>query len=385
LITTFANTNLKPKLKILSVCNTLNRVSGGGEAERSFQLALHFTVHGADCRVLTLNAGSIPTELSGKVNELSRWNKRFNIPRASFSTILNYVKNVDIIHMTGHWSLLNVMIYLAARIEKKPYIVCPGGSLLIFGRSKIFKKLYNFIIGKRILKNAAFCIAITDYERQQFRDYGVSESKIKVIANGVNATDFSSNDSESFRKKYNLKKPFLLFLGRLSPIKGPDLLLKAFNNIQKEFQNIDLVFVGPDEGLLDDLKKLATENNLTERVHFIGYLGGNDKSNAYHSALMLVVPSRHEAMSIVALESGICGTPVLLTDQCGFDEIEKNGGGWVVSADIQDLTAGLKKALSDPEKIKQASTHIKKYTSENYSWDKATEKYFFLFYDSQKN
>ena len=134
----------------------------------------------------------------------------------------------------------------------------------------------------------------------------------------------NSKDIDYFRNKIGIgNSPFILFVGRLNRIKGPDLLLKAFYNIKNNLQDFHLGFVGPDDGMLSELKQMVDEYQLNDRIHFIGYLGGADKSNAYHAADLLVIPSRQEAMSIVVLEAGISGTPVLLTDQCGFNVIEK--------------------------------------------------------------
>jgi glycosyltransferase involved in cell wall biosynthesis len=107
---------------------------------------------------------------------------------------------------------------------------------------------------------------------------------------------------------------------------------------------------------------------LTDRVHFLGYLGETDKSDAYHSADFLVIPSRHEAMSIVVLEAGVCGTPVLITDQCGFNQIAETGGGWVVPATVDGLENGLLKVVSDPGRLKVGGLKIKKFVMNNYSW-----------------
>jgi len=71
------------------------------------------------------------------------------------------------------------------------------------------------------------------------------------------------------------------------------------------------VFAGPDGGMLKSLKNIVRENGLDERVHFVGYLDHSYKYLAYDEAEFLVIPSRMEAMSIVVLEAGVIGTPVL--------------------------------------------------------------------------
>jgi glycosyltransferase involved in cell wall biosynthesis len=124
---------------------------------------------------------------------------------------------------------------------------------------------------------------------------------------------------------------------------------------------------------------MIDNNKLSSRVHYIGYLSGDDKSDAYHAATLLVIPSRHEAMSIVALEAGICGTPVLLTDQCGFDQLPLMNGGWVVPATVDGLSKGLTDALLNSESLEVAALNIKPYINDNYVWDVVIQHYTNLY------
>ena len=166
--------------------------------------------------------------------------------------------------------------------------------------------MYNWIIGRKIIRKAAGHIAITADEISQFQTYGVEREKITIIPNGVNPDDFEDNNVKEFRVKYGLgETPFILFMGRLNPAKGPDLILTAFCNVNEQLASYHLVFAGPDEDMLSCLQRTVSRHQLENRVHFLGYLEGPDKSRAYAAAEFLVIPSRREAMSIVALEAGI--------------------------------------------------------------------------------
>jgi len=171
-----------------------------------------------------------------------------------------------------------------------------------------------------------------------------------------------------------------MFMGRLNDIKGPDLLLQAFCNLKNKLKDYHLVFAGPDGGMLAKLKAKVEEFKLNDRVRFLGYLGGVDKSQAYYAAELLAIPSRQEAMSIVVLEAGITGTPVLLTDQCGFDEIAHIGGGQVVPASVNGLQKGLVEILSNPTQLKLMGENLEKYIYEHFTWDAIIDKYMKLYY-----
>ena len=370
-------------MKILNVVTSLDPDEGGGR-ERTIQMSRSFLKTGMECTLLTTDLGLTKEsvkDLEGiNVVALRCLNKRFYIPKFSFSKIRIIIENADIIHIMGHWTLLNAIVYLMSRYLNKPYCICPAGSLPIFGRSRIIKKFYNWVIGRRIIQNASCHVAISDNEIPHFLEYGVSLENISIIPNGVNNNDFLTDNALDFRKKLDLEGiSFILFLGRLNVIKGPDLLLEAFYNIKNNLQDFHLVFAGPDDGMLSELKQMVDEYQLNERIHFVGYLGGADKSNAYHAADLLVIPSRQEAMSIVVLEAGISGTPVLLTDQCGFNVIEKIDGGKVVQASVKGIQLGLIEILRDKDRLKSMGSNLKQYTYDNFMWDSVIGKYLTLF------
>lgn len=339
---------------------------------------------GEECRVLTLETGLTDYRINvlgdARVIALPCLLKRFYIPRVSFKYIQQIVDDVDVIHLIGHWTVLNALVYRAAKKSGKPYVVCPAGALAIFGRSKFIKFVYNLIIGKNIIKNANACIAVTADEKDYFVSFGILNKDVVVIPNGIAEDDFKSADVNGFREKNSLGgRPFILFVGRLNLIKGPDLLLQAFRDIKDRYKDVDLVLVGPDGGLQHELKRYVQMEGMEGRVHFIGYVGGADKSNAYHAAELLVIPSRHEAMSIVALEAGVCGTPVLLTDQCGFNQLPEAGGGWTAPATVEGLHQALEKILADREARRSAAQKIKAYVHRYYGWDVIVESYKILY------
>lgn len=291
-------------MNILNVCSNFDSVTGGGEAERSFQMSKFLLAAGVRCRVLTVDTG-LSDERKNSLGQagiiaLPCLSRRFYVPIVSFSYLQQLVDEADVIHLIGHWTVLNALVYRAIRKAQKPYVVCPAGALSIFGRSKILKKFYNLLVGNKIIKNANACIAVTSEEMNYFISSGVTAEKTLVIPNGISEADFKSTKVDQFREKYAFGgRPFILFVGRLNLIKGPDLLLRAFCNLKDRIENVDLVFVGPDGGMLQELKTLAQQEGVENRVHFMGYLGGAEKSDVYHAAALLVIPSRHEGKSVV--------------------------------------------------------------------------------------
>jgi len=371
-------------MKILNVNMSLDPVAGGGTAHRTYQISRALENAGVQCGILTINSNKHREQFKEiddiKIIALECLFERFLVPRISYQTINNAVANADIIHLMNHWTILNALVYISARRQNKPYVVCPAGALPLFGRSQKFKHLYNKFIGNNIISNANGHIAISKNEIDQFEPYGVAADKITVIPNGINPEDFNPGNINNFRRKFGLKdSPFILFMGRLNAIKGPDLLLNAFKKINEAFSDYHLVFAGPDGGMLSELKKKSEDMKIVNRVHFTGYLGGEEKSSAYRATSLLAIPSRQEAMSIVVLEAGITGTPVLLTDQCGFDEVEGIGGGKVVSTSVEGLKNGLIEILKDNGKLKSMGANLKRHVINNYTWERIINKYIDLY------
>jgi glycosyltransferase involved in cell wall biosynthesis len=371
-------------MKVLSVNATLDPVAGGGTAERTFQMSRHLALAGVECTVLTLDLGLTAARIAdlrpSSVTALHCLMPRYFLFALPEPRIRALVRHADVVHLMGHWTLLNALVCSEARRLGKPYVMCPAGALPIFGRSRWLKLIYNRLAGLRCLREADACIAVAPNELDHFAAYGVAAERVTLIPNGVDPAEFADVDDTGFRHKFALPNaPFVLFLGRLDPIKGPDLLLEAFGNIALSHADVHMVFAGPDGGMLEALRAAAQRYAVAERTHFIGPIRGADKSRACHAACLLAIPSRQEAMSIVVLEAGICATPVLLTDRCGFDAVAATGGGMVVPATAAGLARGLDDLLRDRAQLPVMGESLSRYTRGHYLWDTMVHRYLRLF------
>lgn len=371
-------------MKVLNVNMTLDPVNGGGTAERTFQLSRFMARNGTKCSILTLDLG-LTNERKKKLDGVEIFAlpcllRRYYIPKFSYGQIKDIIRRVDIVHLMGHWTLINAITYFIAKHLKKPYVVCSAGALPIYGRSKLLKRFYNWIIGEKIIRNAGGYVAITADEIPHFRRYGVNAEEVRVISNGIDPEDYLADNADGFRVKYGIdNNPIILFVGRLNHIKGPDLLLRGFCRAKDTLKDHRLLFVGPDGGMLEKLKEIAKDHSVEDRVHFTGYLSGAEKSQAYHASELLVIPSRQEAMSLVVLEAGITGTPVLITDRCGFEQISGINGGLVVEASEIGIENGLIEILNDRESLKRKGENLQKYVNGHFRWESIINQYSDLY------
>ena len=145
-------------MKVLNVIISLDRVSGGGFVERTFQMSRSLVKAGEECTILTTDIGLTPErmkELEGMtIVALPCLTQRFYVPKFDYRHIRDLVRNADVIHLMSHWSFLNALVYFIARRHNKPYVVCPAGVLLIYGRSRALKTLYNWVVGRGLIRNA---------------------------------------------------------------------------------------------------------------------------------------------------------------------------------------------------------------------------------------
>ncbi|EFK96553.1 Glycosyl transferase, group 1 [sediment metagenome] len=140
----------------------------------------------------------------------------------------------------------------------------------------------------------------------------------------------------------------LLFLSRIHPKKGLDILLRAWGRLQGRYQDWRIEVVGPDnEGYLTAMQELAVELRL-ERVEFRGPLFGTDKLAAYANADAYVLPSWSENFGYTVAEALAAGTPVITTRETPWSVLEREGCGWWIDTGLDSLTVCLDEVLSTP-------------------------------------
>jgi glycosyltransferase involved in cell wall biosynthesis len=376
------------RMNILNVNHLIDPESGGGTAERTVQLSRSLVAAGAVVEVLALDIGVTATcraALAGiRLTAIPCANRRFFVPHFPWPEIEAAVVRADVVQLSGHWTLLNVLVRNECRRLGKPYVFCPAGALRVVGRSRWLKLLYDAVAGKAIARDARVCIGITDDERADFIRYGVSAEKVEVISNGIDPAEYETPDpaesDQEVRAKFSIcAAPFVLFLGRLNWIKGPDLLLEAYCRVAAATPNVHLVLAGPDGGMLTQLQEAAAVSGFKERIHFPGYLAGDKKQAALRQAAMLAIPSRREAMSIVVLEAGIVCTPVLFTDTCGLADFASAGAGTMVPPTVDGLEHGLRAVLADPESAGAGAVRLQKCVRSDYLWMHQARRYLALY------
>lgn len=261
------------------------------------------------------------------------------------------LQNFDVVHIFGIYDLLGPPVAAAALARNMPYVVEPIGMFVPIVRNVWLKRMYHYFVGWRLFAGASAVIATSDLEVQELAAAGVAPEKIVLRRNGVESPA-SWPPRGKFRAAHDIPEQakLILFLGRLSLKKSPELLLRAFGNLPERLgeHTLMLAFAGPDENSMQQhLVATAAQLGLTSRVKFSGPLFGEDKWAAYRDADVFVLPSLNENFGNTAAEAVAASTPVVVTEQCGIAPLLKDVAGLVVAHDETSVADGLQRLLGD--------------------------------------
>ncbi|HTZ46771.1 MAG TPA: glycosyltransferase [Verrucomicrobiae bacterium] len=276
------------------------------------------------------------------------------------------LKDFEVAHIFGLYDLMGPHVARACRKRKIPYVVEPIGMFVPIVRNFWLKGMYHRLWGREMFEGADAIVATAEQEREEFLAGGIAKEKIVLRRNGVEIpTQFP--EAGSFRESLKIGKQerLILFLGRLSEKKSPDLLLKAFARLGEKSQEAEtahLVFVGPDEsGMRARLEAMAAQLGISDRAHFHPAVDGDAKWAAYRDADIFVLPSQNENFGNTAAEAVAAGTPVVVTEQCGIAPLLKDTAGLVVrhnEAEVRDALARLLDGEEVRRQLQQGCTRV---------------------------
>lgn len=289
-----------------------------------------------------------------------------NVP----ASLRKAARTADIIHVHGLWEQQSgAAAYCSARFQT-PMVVSAHGMLdrWALQRKRWKKELYATLFERRYLRRASCLHALTDIEAADYRQFRLS-SRIETIPNGIH---LHSASPEVFLNQYPVlrDRPIILFLGRLHPKKGLDLLCQAWNSLAHTHPTAHLVIAGPDShGYAGTLQKHIATAHLQHRTHFVGLLKGTLKWSALAAATVFTLPSYSEGFSVATLEAMAAGTPVIASKACNFPAIDAHQCGRTIDVDADALENALNQILSLPERERrQMGERARTLVSQNYSW-----------------
>lgn len=255
-----------------------------------------------------------------------------------------HLKELDIIHSHGLWMMPNVYPCHIARKHNIPLIVAPHDTLSKWSMqtgSKM-KQIFWPLVQKPALASVTCFHATAESEYQDIRRHGFMQP-VAIVANGV--------DIPSLKPKTRKEGKTLLFLSRVHPQKGLDMLLRAWGAIQDNHTDWSLRIVGSDDGwglssgYFAQMRELANQLAL-RRVEFSGTLYADAKWQAYFDADLFVLPSRSENFGVVVAEALAAGVPAVVSKGAPWAGLVDGQAGWWIDIGVEPLIAALRVAMS---------------------------------------
>jgi glycosyltransferase involved in cell wall biosynthesis len=323
--------------------NTLDKTKGPANCIPTLCDAL--SKHGNEIRLHTLgeNSDNIKDDYHLLIHPKSRYLKMLGRSRSLYRSLKESVQFLDILHSHSLWTLPTLYPAWAVRNTSCLHVISPRGTLSewTLAKSRWKKKAMWWLASRQALQTSACLHATAESEYIDIRNQGLT-APVAVIPNVVTIPS-----SKRYRASASVYKK-LLFLSRIHPKKGVDILLRAWKNVQSRFPYWRLEIVGPDnDGYLYNMKELARILEV-ERVTFTGGLIGEKKANAFETADLFVLPTHSENFGIAVAEALSYSVPAIVSKGAPWEGLNSKKCGWWIDVGVEPLTECLLNVLNLP-------------------------------------
>jgi glycosyltransferase involved in cell wall biosynthesis len=275
------------------------------------------------------------------------------------SALNRTLANFDLVHVTESRGAHARWTFAAARGTAVPVVWSPLGSLAPgVGIRKPYRRGYDLVHDtSRLVREARVLVAQSSHEAGVFEALGASPSQVRTIGLGVDERWFRRLPARGlFRHAVGIERadPVVLFVGRLHPTKGLDVLLRACAIVRRTYPTLQVVLIGWDHGALRTLMRVSRALGLERAVRVLPPAFEVARVQAYVDAdVFAVAATTYEETSLAALEAVASGTPCVLTKQCEIPGLDA-GGGVVTECEPEAFAAGLSTVLADPRRADRA-------------------------------
>ncbi len=277
----------------------------------------------------------------------------------------------DVVSMQGVWMHTSSFAADWCIRHDRPFMITVHGNFnpaaLRFSSWK--KSLASKTFMRRVFEGVTCYQASTEIEYCTLRKYGI-RNPVCVIGNGIEFPDFSTLEPPAALLPRDLMgRRTCLYLGRLFPIKGIDRLLRVWAKIRPSDDWQLVIAGGGTVKYRAELEGISRESGC-RNVFFTGFVNADVKSAWLRHSELFVLPSYSEAFAMAPMEAFSYGTPVLLTEACGFPEASLAGAALEVSSNEEGIANGLVRllAMSAPDLEAMGSRGLT-FVRERYTWD----------------
>ncbi|MCB9882764.1 MAG: glycosyltransferase [Planctomycetes bacterium] len=268
--------------------------------------------------------------------------------KATRRPMLGAMSGADLVLSNLGLTLLGDYVRSAAKKAKVPYVYSAEGALCpvrleVKARRK---KFFLPLVEHRVLGAAEALHAMNEKERDDYLEQGARENRIFMVPNGIELADrIHSTERYEAREALGLTdERVLLYLGRVTPLKGLDLLIQGMSYAL--WNDLVLLVAGPcDPGERERIVSLATTCGLMAgdrpRVRFLGLVDDEGRRRAFAASDVFCLTSRSEGLPVAPLEAAAAGLPLLVTDACHLQAVTDDGGGVTIEPEPSPIRDAL--------------------------------------------
>jgi glycosyltransferase involved in cell wall biosynthesis len=375
-------------VKILQIVQTLDP-SLGGVTSAVLALSRGLARRGHKVDALTLDSSTSPwlSEIDLTVHALGCGLTSYQYSKNLLPWLREHGGGYDCVIVNGLWQYLGLAAWRRYAGTSTPYYVFPHGMLdpwfkKAFPLKHLKKWLYWPWAEYRVLRDAAAVVFTSEEERIQARkSFWLYRCREEASPLGVESPPPTSSQA---KKKFLVSYPqlqnkrVLLFLGRLHPKKGCDILIEALSRAGDSGNAVSLVLAGPDQvGWAQHLRAQVARLDLAPRVVFAGMLEGEMKQGAFASADAFILPSHQENFGMSVVESLAAGLPVLISERVNiWREIDSSHAGYVETDDLAGTTRLIERWITTPPAQREAMrANARECFSRYFEIDRAVDSF----------
>jgi len=298
------------------------------------------------------------------------------------------VKDYDVVHIYNWYHHLGMTFAEVCNEQNIPFVISFYATLQENAHSykKFQKKIIDSIYTKKLIQKANMLHSVGDLETQEYVKWGVNSKNISRVENVINLEDYKIKNKTSILKKLNIKnKKYFIFVSRIHPKKGLDLLFAGFAKFLQTETKIILVVAGTgSEEYENKIKKLATDLGIGDFIKFAGFITNDEKLELLKEAEIFVLTSHSDIHPTAIQEALTMGKPVLITRACDYPEIEEYNAGIIAENTVDSVFQGLKQILNNSD-LSELSKNASKLIREKYLVENLIKSYEDMYVNAINN
>lgn len=374
-------------MKILQIVPSISLVYGG-PSQMVLGLAPALAKAGAEVTVITTDSNgdvgqkpldvplNVPIQQDGYEIIYFRCSpfRRYKFSLDLLKWLNTHAHEYDIAHIHALFSPVSSVAASVCRQKKLPYILRPLGTLdpADLQKKKQLKKLYVEIIERRNLAGAAAIHFTSEQEAKISARFGVNTRDL-VIPLGVIPPQKQAENTVLSQLGIPQDVPLILFMSRIEPKKGLNLLIPALEKLLASGNNFHFVLAGTnpqDPDYEQQIKEQIANSSLRSHSTITGFVTGALKASLLQAADLFVLPSYYENFGIAVAEAMVAGLPVVISDQVHiWEQVRDSESGWVGTTEVESFVELLQQALQNPQECQRRGLNAQNYALQNFSWD----------------